>query len=89
VCKKLSRGVLVQQVRVRLMDGTAPLAARCLAQASAADGLLLSEWWMRPGPGRCRWTALISADSASLVRMWSRIAQPTVFRLANCMTAAE
>ena len=38
---------------------------------------------------RCRWAAMISAARGSSVRMWSRIAQPTILRVARSRTAAR
>ena len=44
---------------------------------------------MRPSAGRCRCAAIIKADSGSSVRMWSRIDQPTILRVARSSTAAR
>jgi hypothetical protein len=40
-----------------------------------------SEWWIRPGAGRRRLTAIWSASTTSSERMWSAIDQPTIRRL--------
>lgn len=44
---------------------------------------------MRPSGGRCRCVAIISAARGSSVRIWSRIDQPTILRVARSSTAAR
>ena len=74
---------------MRLIDGLAFIAESCLPYASDAYWLPRSEWQMRPLAGRCRCVAIISAARGSSVRIWSRIAQPTILRVARSSTAAR
>jgi hypothetical protein len=39
-----------------------------------------SEWWISPGPGRRRASAIWSASTTRLARMWVAIDQPTIWR---------
>ena len=39
-----------------------------------------SEWWMSPGGGRRRVSAIFSASTTSDARMWVAIDQPTIWR---------
>jgi hypothetical protein len=39
-----------------------------------------SEWWIRPGPGRRRASAILSASTTKVERMRVAIDQPTIWR---------
>src|ERR1700730_5290243 len=65
---------------------------RCGSQAAReqlAQTLLLSEWWIRPGDGFCRWMAMVKAARVNSPRVWSRIPQPTILRVKRSSTPAR
>jgi hypothetical protein len=52
-----------------------------LTEAAADVLAALAEWWISPGAGRRRATAICSASTTSSARMWSAMLQPTIMRL--------
>jgi len=81
-------GALSQQFPLRLMDWTKPWLFRALRYSAEAYWHPRSECSSSPGPGRWRWIAMVSAASGNSVRRWSRMAQPTTFRLNRSRMAA-
>lgn len=82
-------GALSQQFALRLMEAVGPLFFNVFLCSCEACWLPRSEWWIRPGGGFWRCVAIISAAKGSSVRMWSRMAQPTTFRLNRSRTTAR
>src|SRR5215210_7761808 len=59
------------------MDGTMPASSSLLPNDRDVYWVPWSEWWINPGAGFLRQSAILRASATSSVRRWLFIAQPT------------